>query len=206
MIPWPWWLGALAMAAVLVGHWLIVGRLMAVSGRFTGVVNRIRFGPSAPESTASVDDEMAAMRQAILDEFGEEAAAEFDASLEANPAQKEAPATTKKPPQSLLAHVAFFLAMAAGGALSKVLLGGAAPVAFVQSETYASLFGVSPLTAGLALAGGGILVGFGTRMAGGCTTGHGLCGTGRMQSGSWLATVTFFGAAVAVSFALVALQ
>jgi uncharacterized membrane protein YedE/YeeE len=39
-------------------------------------------------------------------------------------------------------------------------------------------------------------------MAGGCTSGHGLCGVSRFQPGSLLTTAAFFGAAVALSFAL----
>lgn len=54
----------------------------------------------------------------------------------------------------------------------------------------------------LVLLGGGAMVGFGTRMAGGCTSGHGLSGVGRLQPASLLATAIFFGTAVVVSFAL----
>jgi uncharacterized membrane protein YedE/YeeE len=46
----------------------------------------------------------------------------------------------------------------------------------------------------------GVLVGFGTRLAGGCSTGHGLNGCGRLYPDSILATAVFFGAAVLVSF------
>ena len=46
---------------------------------------------------------------------------------------------------------------------------------------------------------GGILVGFGTRLAGGCSSGHGLSGCGRLQLPSIVATATFFGTAVVVS-------
>ena len=49
---------------------------------------------------------------------------------------------------------------------------------------------------------GGVLVGFGTRLAGGCSSGHGLSGCGRLQPVSLVATAVFFGAAVAVSFLL----
>ena len=49
---------------------------------------------------------------------------------------------------------------------------------------------------------GGFLVGFGARMAGGCTMGHGLSGCGRLQPVSFAATASFFGAAIAVSIAL----
>lgn len=38
---------------------------------------------------------------------------------------------------------------------------------------------------------GGFLVGFGTRMGGGCTSGHGVCGMARLSARSLVATVVF---------------
>lgn len=38
---------------------------------------------------------------------------------------------------------------------------------------------------------GGFLVGFGTRMGGGCTSGHGVCGVGRLSIRSLVATAVF---------------
>ncbi|HUJ61507.1 MAG TPA: YeeE/YedE thiosulfate transporter family protein [Kofleriaceae bacterium] len=49
----------------------------------------------------------------------------------------------------------------------------------------------------LALAG--VLVGVGTRLANGCTSGHGLCGTSRLAKRSILATLTFFAVGVATA-------
>jgi uncharacterized membrane protein YedE/YeeE len=37
----------------------------------------------------------------------------------------------------------------------------------------------------------GLLVGVGTRMGGGCTSGHGICGTARLSGRSIAATVIF---------------
>lgn len=42
---------------------------------------------------------------------------------------------------------------------------------------------------------GGFLVGFGTRLGSGCTSGHGLCGIARLSKRSIVATVVFFGVA-----------
>ncbi|MEE8333584.1 MAG: YeeE/YedE thiosulfate transporter family protein [Alphaproteobacteria bacterium] len=42
----------------------------------------------------------------------------------------------------------------------------------------------------------GLLVGFGTRMGGGCTSGHGICGLARLSPRSMAATATFFAAAL----------
>jgi uncharacterized membrane protein YedE/YeeE len=50
------------------------------------------------------------------------------------------------------------------------------------------------------LAVAGALVGFGTQMAGGCTSGHGVCGVSRLSVRSIVATATFMGVAAAVVF------
>ena len=38
---------------------------------------------------------------------------------------------------------------------------------------------------------GGLLVGFGVKLGSGCTSGHGVCGIGRLSPRSLLATITF---------------
>lgn len=45
----------------------------------------------------------------------------------------------------------------------------------------------------------GALVGVGTRLANGCTSGHGLCGTSRLSKRSIVATLVFFGTGVVVA-------
>jgi len=45
----------------------------------------------------------------------------------------------------------------------------------------------------LQLIGAGLLVGFGTRLGSGCTSGHGVCGIARLSPRSLLATVAFLG-------------
>ena len=45
---------------------------------------------------------------------------------------------------------------------------------------------------------GGLLVGFGTRLAGGCTSGHGVCGIARLSPRSISATIIFMLAALVV--------
>ena len=46
------------------------------------------------------------------------------------------------------------------------------------------------------LAAAGLLVGFGTRLGGGCTSGHGICGIGRLSPRSIAATIVFMVTAV----------
>jgi uncharacterized membrane protein YedE/YeeE len=50
-----------------------------------------------------------------------------------------------------------------------------------------------------ALIAAGLLVGFGTRLGSGCTSGHGVCGLSRLSPRSFVATATFmFAGALAV--------
>lgn len=48
----------------------------------------------------------------------------------------------------------------------------------------------------------GLLVGVGTRMGSGCTSGHGVCGLGRLSLRSLVATLCFMGAGFVVCFTL----
>ena len=48
----------------------------------------------------------------------------------------------------------------------------------------------------------GILVGFGTRLAGGCTSGHGICGMARLSTRSIAAVATFFAVAIVTVFVM----
>lgn len=49
---------------------------------------------------------------------------------------------------------------------------------------------------------GGLAVGFGARLGGGCTSGHGVCGMARLSKRSIAATLTFMSAAVVTVFVL----
>lgn len=52
----------------------------------------------------------------------------------------------------------------------------------------------------LGLVVAGLLVGFGTRMGNGCTSGHGVCGLGRLSMRSLAAVTTFMATAIATTF------
>jgi uncharacterized protein len=53
----------------------------------------------------------------------------------------------------------------------------------------------SPVAASLpVVVAGRLLVGFGTRLSNGCTSGHGVCGVARLSSRSLAATATFMAA------------
>ena len=68
------------------------------------------------------------------------------------------------------------------GALIVVLVTGGVEASFA-----------SPLTLAIA----GLLVGIGTRLGSGCTSGHGVCGVSRLSGRSIVATITFMAAGIA---------
>jgi uncharacterized membrane protein YedE/YeeE len=53
---------------------------------------------------------------------------------------------------------------------------------------------------GALLLGGGVLIGFGAKNAGGCTSGNGVCGTSLGSPASFVATATFIAVAIGVTF------
>lgn len=66
---------------------------------------------------------------------------------------------------------------------------------------WASLPSAPPTNLWLAVLGG-LLVGFGTRLGAGCTSGHGICGLARLSPRSLVATLVFMAAGMASVFAL----
>jgi uncharacterized membrane protein YedE/YeeE len=209
----PWWAAGAGLASVMLGHWLLTGRMMAVSGRLTATVDRVRFGPPEPELDLSEEDLLAAVRELTAAEFGAEALAPGAAPPElgsepgtgpaAEPAAAAEPlASIASPPTPIIEHAVFFVAVALGGLLAALWRGELGVDRLLRSSGFAHL-SRGDFLAGIAiLLFGGVLVGFGTRMGSGCTSGHGLCGTSRAQPGSLLSTAVFFGAAMLASWAL----
>jgi uncharacterized membrane protein YedE/YeeE len=70
-------------------------------------------------------------------------------------------------------------------------LGFAAPTSLQPSELF-GMDAVLSLKGFLLLAAGGLLVGFGSRWAGGCTSGHAISGISDLQVPSMIAVVGFF--------------
>ena len=75
------------------------------------------------------------------------------------------------------------------------LIGGGILLYAINAEFFENSSGRGLLAVNIA----GFLVGIGTRIGGGCTSGHGVCGIGRLSVRSIVATVTFvFAGMVAV--------
>src|SRR6185503_14942800 len=80
----------------------------------------------------------------------------------------------------------FLLGIVLGGLAYAVASGGLHP-----SFAYDVAGVTSPIARGALLASAGLLMGYGARTAGGCTSGHGLCGSALASPASWAATATF---------------
>jgi hypothetical protein len=87
-----------------------------------------------------------------------------------------------------------------------IVIGGAvfglASGTFTPSFTYAAGSGflpADPILALLVLLAAGTVMGFGARLAGGCTSGHGLSGMSLRSPASMAATMTFFATAVVLA-------
>jgi len=203
---WPWWLGALALGATCFGYPLLLGRSCTVSGFWGGVVNwRQEREAARAEAELAANPQAAeeAMLEAAMAELGGEIPEEIQAELEAMAAadpELTAPPTHAAPPRTAgpWGFLTFLVGLAAGGFIA-ALGRGEASLSLTMSPTFQAIFGSGAL---LALAFGGLLVGFGTQMAGGCSMGHGLSGTSNLQPGSLLSTASFMGTAVVVSMIL----
>jgi hypothetical protein len=62
-----------------------------------------------------------------------------------------------------------------------------------------SMFAVEVHRSKAALIVAGLLVGFGTRLGNGCTSGHGVCGMARLSNRSFAAVFSFLGAGIATA-------
>lgn len=69
-----------------------------------------------------------------------------------------------------------------------LLLGG-----LVLLVAYPAALSAAPVQSPGLIAVAGLLVGFGTRLGSGCTSGHGVCGLSRLSTRSLVATLTFIG-------------
>ena len=83
-------------------------------------------------------------------------------------------------------RVAFLIGLIAAGGLYMAVVPGAS----LPRTDYSRV----------ALIVAGVLVGFGARMGNGCTSGHGVCGLGRLSLRSLVAVITFMTTAIVTTF------
>lgn len=91
----------------------------------------------------------------------------------------------------------FLAGLVIGGAIASLLAG--APTPGFAVPAFDELWAVSfPVKAGLFVLGGA-LIGYGTRWAGGCTSGHGIVGMAQLAPSSIISTLTFMTAGFGVT-------
>lgn len=209
MTYWTWWQGGLALSGVAAAYLVLTKRPLGVSGKLARVLawqeaRDLERAAAAADSGALDDAMLEATLKMVEEQMGPEAAAEYRAQAEAEraaacPASEQDPPCADADPKRvpLEVHLAFLIGLFLGGVIA-VLGDGSFALRTALDPEFTRLVADGP--AGfLALLGGGILVGAGTAMAGGCTSGHGLTGCARMQPGSLAATVSFFGTAALLS-------
>ena len=199
---WSWWIGALALGLFAVIFSLLTGKPLGVSGSWLSIARRkddAILKTSAEVLDADQDqvkDELMAMTMA---EFGEDVLAD-------NPQRREGETNAEVADEPKLkqeytpwtVHVIFLSSMFLGSYLASIYTGEYS-VSTELSALHSKIF-ENTGEAWLALLFGGMMVGFGTQMAGGCTSGHGLSGTAQLVPVSIFSTIVFFGSASALTF------
>jgi uncharacterized membrane protein YedE/YeeE len=87
------------------------------------------------------------------------------------------------------------------GAFISVMLSGQFAILWVPT-VWGDTFGYSPVPRILVALAGGILLGFGSRWAGGCTSGHGINGSIQLSIASMITAACFFAGGIAVAMLL----
>lgn len=197
----PFWLGGLALGGVSLWLWWLEGRTLGVTGQVTRLVDAVSDLEAEHEavefSQRDPNDVLAALAAATAEEMGVE--------VEAPKHDESAGSRLDMQRHIPLAYRALFLLFIALGAASASLLDGSFSPRFELVEAHADFIGTG-WRSWLLLLGGGVAVGFGTRMSGGCTSGHGLAGCGQFRPRSLIATATFLGTAILFTLATKALM
>jgi uncharacterized protein len=188
---WSWAVGGVALAGVAVAHRMAMGRTFGVSGAMDRVVHFRSERAIDRMNDIDVNEFELALRAATEAEFGQ-----ANDSVE-SATQSAAVSVDVVTPSTVVSQAFFVGAIFFGGLIAAITSGRFKVQTNLGPEfadTIASGWMMWPT-----LVFAGVLVGFGTRLAGGCTSGHGLSGCGRLQPASMVATASFLGSAIAVS-------
>jgi uncharacterized membrane protein YedE/YeeE len=210
---WPWWAGAIGLALVTIGYTLTTDRFLGVSSALDRVAHwRAERHLERVEAQFADDRAFAdALAAATAEQFGTGPAALTSPDATHDSTQPHGPdvgpslgksaRVTNLRPAPVVTQAVLLLSIFLGGWAAAVTA-GRFKFRFDMGQAFGALVTHNPITMIGVLFVGGVLVGFGTRLAGGCSSGHGLSGCGRLHPVSILATTVFFGTAVVVSFLL----
>jgi uncharacterized membrane protein YedE/YeeE len=210
---WPWWAGAIGLALATINYTVTTDRSLGVSSAWDRVLHWRTERRVELLNAQFTDDRVLAdaLAAATAEQFGARPAAptpRYAAHGDTQTPGQDVPPTadarsavTNLLPVPLVSQSALLLSIFLGGWVAAVTT-GRFELRFDMGDGFRQLVTNNPIEMIGALFIGGVLVGFGARLAGGCSSGHGLSGCGRLQPVSILATAVFFGAAVLVSFLL----
>jgi uncharacterized membrane protein YedE/YeeE len=86
------------------------------------------------------------------------------------------------------------------GSFISAVLSGQFNFSFIPLTEFESVFNQNIIGRIFSAFAGGILLGFGARLAGGCTSGHGISGAFQLSIASWISLIAFFVGGVITSF------
>ncbi|WP_406515556.1 YeeE/YedE family protein [Streptomyces sp. NBC_00873] len=210
---WPWWAGAAGLALVTINYALTTDRSFGVSSAWDRVLHWRRERHLERMDEEFTDDRalVDALAAATAEHFGTGPGASTvppapygESQLlktDVEPTVSENTSVTDPGPAPLVTQAALLISIFLGGLIAAVT-SGRFHLRYDMGPGFRSLVTANPTTMTVLLFVGGVLVGFGTRLAGGCSSGHGLNGCGRLRPVSLVATAVFFGTAIVVSFLL----
>lgn len=200
---WSWWIGALALGLFAVIFSLLTGKPLGVSGSWLSIARRkddaiLKASAEVLEGNQDdIKDDLMAMTMA---EFGEDIVTETPKRRKGEPdADPENETKLQQDYTPWTVHALFLVTMFLGSYIATITVTGEFSISLHLSDMHAKIF-ENTGEAWLALLFGGMMVGFGTQMAGGCTSGHGLSGCAQLIPASLFSTLIFFGSATALTF------
>lgn len=199
---WPWWAGAIALALVTINFTLTTDRSFGVSSAWDRVLHWRRERSFNRQHEEIVDERVLAnaLAAATAQQFGTSGVDPGPPTAEVRPSTQPVRQSAPRP-APLVAQAALLLSIFVGGFIAAVTA-GRFELRLDMGAAFSQIVTDNPTVMIGTLFVGGVLVGFGTRLAGGCSSGHGLHGCGRLYPVSIVATAVFFGTAVLVSFLL----
>jgi uncharacterized membrane protein YedE/YeeE len=199
---WPWWVSSIGLGVITIGFALMFKRPLGTSGSWTRVVtwrnDKIIEKAEAPfrDSPQVLED---ALMKATIEEFGEAKVKEVLDRRKGKSIAMPVLDLAKLPIRiPWTVHLTFLLMLIVGGFIASYF-NGSFQVRYTLGEVHTHIFGTGMGT-WLALIFGGALVGFGTQLGGGCTSGHGLSGCSRFVPASLVATIFYMVGGIVTSF------
>jgi uncharacterized membrane protein YedE/YeeE len=203
---WPWWVSALSLSFITISFYVITKRSIGVSGSLARTIMwRDEQAVEKEEAPFRSNPKMFedALMRATIEQFGKKLVNEYLRTRNSNKSQMTSSDASNNINNNVqvsrapwTAHLVFLTMLSVGGFIATSLNGGF-HVQWDFGAIHTQIFG-SDTRFWLSLFVGGLLVGFGTQLGRGCTTGHGLHGCAKLVPASLIATGVFFGTGVLV--------